>query len=345
MGQLRSHLPTTIGIDATYSVGSSLSGVGRYSLELIRSLRSQYQQTKWNLYYRPHRFLRAPWPKRLLFEATPRSCDLFHGLNQRLPKRTQIPSISTFHDLFVLSAEYSSPDFRRRFEEQARHAAAHSDHIIAVSQFTANQVAEYLDFPRERIHVVPHGVHPEASVAPIESRKPAVLTVGAVQKRKNTARLIEAFVAMPAPWEFWIAGSLGFEAEAMLAAAKTNPRIKLLGYVSDQELRRLYQQASIFAFPSLDEGFGMPVLEAMAHGLPVLTSNRSSLPEVAGEAALLVDPFQTEDIAEGLKQLSDESLRHQLAASGLARIKQFSWPQAAQATAALYAKTLGLPLS
>lgn len=338
-------MPTTIGIDATYSVGSSLSGVGRYSLELIRAIQTQYPQSKWNLYYRAHRFLRAPWPKRLLFESTPRSCDLFHGLNQRLPKRTQIPCVSTFHDLFVLSAEYSSPDFRRRFEEQARHAAAHSAHIISVSQFTANQIVEYLNYPAERIHVVPHGVHPERQVASIESRKPAVLTVGAVQKRKNTARLIDAFAALPPPWELWIAGSLGFEADAMLASSKTNPRIKLLGYVPDNELRRLYQEASIFAFPSLDEGFGMPVLEAMAHGLPVLTSNRSSLPEVAGDAALLVDPFQNEAIAAGLTQLTNEAKRQQLALLGLKRIQSFTWQHAARETAAVYAKVLGHPLS
>lgn len=338
-------MPTTIGIDATYSVGSSLSGVGRYSLELIRALRDEFQQSKWNLYYRPHRFLRAPWPKHFLFEATPRSCELFHGLNQRLPKRTTVHSVSTFHDLFVLSAEYSSPDFRRRFEEQARHAAAHSEHIIAVSRFTADQVVEYLNYPADRVHVVPHGVHPEPHVASIESRKPAVLTVGAVQKRKNTARLIEAFAAMPPPWELWIAGSLGFEADAMLARAKTNPRIKLLGYVADVELRRLYQEAAIFAFPSLDEGFGMPVLEAMAHGLPVLTSNRSSLPEVAGDAALMVDPFQNEAIAAGLTQLTNEATRQQLAMRGLTRIQSFTWKRAARETAAVYARVLGHPLS
>jgi glycosyltransferase involved in cell wall biosynthesis len=345
MGQLRSHLSTTIGIDATYSVGSALSGVGRYSVELIRALKTGYPQIQWNLYYRPHRFLRAPWPKGLLFEATPRSCRLFHGLNQRLPKRTQISAISTFHDLFVLSAEYSSPDFRRRFEEQARHAAAKSDHIIAVSQFTADQVAEYLGFPRDRIHVVPHGVHQEEYVPSIEARQPAILTVGAVQKRKNTARLIEAFGALPAPWELWIAGSLGFEAEAMLKAAKTSPRIRLLGYVPDSELRRLYQEASVFAFPSLDEGFGMPVLEAMAHGLPVLTSNRSSLPEVAGDAALLVDPFKTEAIAEGLRQLTGIALRNQLATRGFHHIRAFTWERAAKQSAAVYAKCLGISLS
>lgn len=337
-------MATRIGIDATYSVGSALSGVGRYSVELIRALRQEYAQTQWNLYYRPHRFLRAPWPKRLLWEFGPRGCDVFHGLNQRLPRHGSTPSVSTFHDLFVLSAEYSSPEFRQRFEAQARDAAARSERIIAVSQFTAQQIVEYLQYPAERIHVVPHGVHAQRQVSPLETRRPAVLTVGAVQKRKNTARLIEAFAALPAPWELWIAGSLGFEAEAMLAGAKTNARIRLLGYVSEAELSRLYGEASIFAFPSLDEGFGMPVLEAMAHGVAVLTSTRSSLPEVAGDAALLVEPLSTEAIAEGLRTLCDEACRQEYVRRGLARIGQFSWQRAARESASVYAKILGKPL-
>jgi glycosyltransferase involved in cell wall biosynthesis len=259
-----------------------------------------------------------------------------------LPKRTQIPAVATFHDLFVMTAEYSSPDFRQRFEAQARHAAAHAHHIIAVSQFTADQVADLLSYPRDRMTVVPHGVSNEPNVPPIESRQPIVLTVGAVQKRKNTARLIEAFTAMPAPWELWIAGSLGFEAEAVLESAKTNPRIRLLGYVADTELRELYRRAAIFAFPSLDEGFGMPVLEAMSYGVPVLTSNRSSLPEVAGDAAVLVDPFSVDSIAEGLRSLQEESSRHTWTERGLRRAREFTWERAARETAAVYESVLGV---
>ncbi len=341
MGQLWSPLFPAIGIDATYSLGSDLSGVGRYSVELLAALGHAFPQVQWKQYYRPHRYLRAPWPKHLLLDFGPRSCRLFHGLNQRLPKRSHCPSIATFHDLFVLTGDYSSPEFRRRFEAQARLAAAQSERLIAVSAFTAGQIVSLLGYPADRVHVVPHGVRWPLSVPSLDARKPAVLSVGAVQTRKNTARLITAFAALPPPWELWIAGSLGHGAEQMLASARTHPRIRLLGYVEDRDLERLYREAAIFAFPSLDEGFGIPVLEAMAHGLPVLTSNRSALPEVAGGAGLLVDPFDEESIAEGLRELTDPIQAARFAALGRERAKHFTWERSAQESAAVYEKVLG----
>ncbi len=329
-----------IGIDCTYAVGKALSGVGRYSLELSRALRAAYPEVQWKQYYRPHRFWRAPWPKRLLLESTPRGCEVFHGLNQRLPQRTQIPCVSTFHDLFVLSAAYSSPEFRQRFAEQARHAAAHSERILAVSHFTATQIHELLGYPLARLRVVPHGVHSPASLGAWEARKPVVLSVGAVQERKNTRRLLTAFRALPAPWELWIAGSMGYGADEIARLAQEQARVKLLGYVSEPELAALYATARLFAFPSLDEGFGIPVLEAMAHGVPVLTSNRSALPEVAGDAALLVDPLQEESIAAGLRQLADPAVALDFAARGRQRAKEFSWERAARLTMDVYREVL-----
>src|SRR5258706_242720 len=135
-------------------------------------------------------------------------------------------------------------------------------------------------------------------------REDLVLTVGALQRRKNIARLVKAFETLPKSWRLKIAGpDDGYGAAAELAAIHQSPRradIDVLGYVSAAELERLYQRARIFAFPSLDEGFGMPVLDAMAHGVPVITSTRSALPEVAGDAALLVDPHDTEAIGDAL---------------------------------------------
>ena len=130
------------------------------------------------------------------------------------------------------------------------------------------------------------------------SREPIVLHVGAIQKRKNIARLIDAFRSLPQEWRLILAGSAGYGSEEMLSAA--GDRVQVTGYVTNEELAELYQRASIFAFPSLDEGFGMPVLEAMAHGIPVIASNSSALPEVCGEAAILVDPGQTDQIADGV---------------------------------------------
>jgi glycosyltransferase involved in cell wall biosynthesis len=340
MRQFWSDLFPVIGIDATYSVGRSLTGVGRYSRELLRALRELQPEVEWRQYYRPKQWLRAEGRRHLLWDFFAPGVDLFHGLNQRLPKRTQSPTVVTFHDLFVLSAEYSTPEFRQRFAQQARDAASRADRIIAVSRFTANQVAELLEFPESRIRVVPHGVHTVEQTKPIEQRRPVILTVGAVQKRKNTARLVEAFRTVPEPWELWIAGSLGYGAEEVVRKAEVTPRVKLLGYVPDAKLQELYRQASIFAFPSLDEGFGMPVLEAMAHGVPVLTSTTSSLPEVAGEAAVLADPYSVESVREGLLRLLEVDVRRHYAALGRERAVRFSWRRAAEQTWAVYEELL-----
>ena len=128
-----------------------------------------------------------------------------------------------------------------------------------------------------------------------------MLHVGAIQKRKNVHRLIEAFSRLPEPWTLVLAGSAGYGAEEILA--KATERVKVTGYLTNEQLSDLYRRASIFAFPSLDEGFGMPVIEAMAYGVPVLSSNSSALPEVCGDAAILVDPTNTDQIAESWDDL------------------------------------------
>jgi len=142
-----------------------------------------------------------------------------------------------------------------------------------------------------------------------------------------------------------LAGSTGFGAEEALQRIEASPRkndIRVLGYVSGAVLEDLYWRASIFAFPSLDEGFGMPVLDAMAHGLPVLTSNVSALPEVAGDAAWLVDPTDTTSIAQGLSQLiEDGALRQRLAQQGLARSAGFTWERTVGETWKVYQELLG----
>jgi len=164
--------------------------------------------------------------------------------------------------------------------------------IIAVSAFTAQQVEDLLGVPRERIRVVHHGVLPRAA-APAVPREKIVLSVGALQRRKNQRSLVEEFAAMPEDWLLVLAGSAGYGSEEILDAARHSPasaRIRITGYASEEQLAGWYARASIFVFPSLDEGFGMPVLEAMAAGIPVISSNRAALPEVCGEAAWLVDP-------------------------------------------------------
>ncbi|HEY1755372.1 MAG TPA: glycosyltransferase family 1 protein [Bryobacteraceae bacterium] len=331
-----------IALDATYSLGRNPSGVAVYSREILLGLARAHPQQRFLWYYRPHRLLRSfrdPLPRnatRRILRGAPRA-PLFHALNQRVDiagPRT----ITTFHDLFVMTSDYSSLEFRTRFSEQARQAAQRSDLVIAVSRFTAQQVEDLLQVEPSRIRVIPHGARaPHISPA----RENLILMVGAVQKRKNVARLVKAFEHAPSGWKLAIAGSAeGYGAVVELRAVEESPRrrdIEVLGYVPSAALEDLYSRARIFAFPSLDEGFGMPVLDAMARGVPVVTSRRSAIPEVAGDAALLVDPEDVEELGAALKRLAgDEALRQDLARRGRDRAAEFTWENAVEQTWKVY---------
>ncbi len=341
-----------IALDATYSLGSNLSGVGVYSREILFGLARAHPEASYLFCYRSHRLLRSfadrlpsNAARRLLSEQRGPSADLFHGLNQRLGTVPYRRRITTFHDLFVISGDYSTPDFRSRFTVQARDAAQRSDLIITVSAFTARQVEQLLHVEPSRIRVVHHGVRPVPRLSAALPREPIILSVGAIQRRKNILRLVEAFEHTPSEWKLVLAGSLGFDSEAARDHIEHSPRkqdIQMLGYVSDPELEALYQRASVLAFPSLDEGFGMPILDAMARGVPVLTSNVSAMPEVAGGAALLVDPVDAGSIADGLCQLTvDPALRHTLTRAGLAQAAKFTWEKSVEATWNVYGELLG----
>jgi glycosyltransferase involved in cell wall biosynthesis len=334
---------STVALDATYSIGRNLSGVGVYSQRILYGLASAHPQTDFYFHYRSHRFLRSlrqplpPNAHRRLLRGAPNS-DIFHALNQRVDAKAR-RTVSTFHDLFVMTGEYSTPEFRARFSQQAREAAERSDLIIAVSAFTAGQVESLLKVERSRIRVIPHGTNLIADAA--IPRENIILCTGAIQKRKNIARLIRAFEKTPPGWKLVLAGAVdGYGAAEELAAVEASPRradIHVAGYVTDAELQKLYASARIYAFPSLDEGFGMPVLEAMAHGIPVVTSNVSAMPEVAGDAALLIDPHDQSSIAEALVRLMhDATLQGELTRRGQARAAKFTWERAMSSTWAVY---------
>ena len=335
-----------IALDATYSLGDGLSGVGVYSRELLHGLAASGFVEEWDWFYRWPRFWHARSlalpprvTRRLLADSFGnRAASLFHGLNQRLPKRRFRRQVATFHDLFVLSGEYSTPEFRERFARQAREAAAGADLIIAVSAFTAKQIEAHLKVPAERIRVIHHGV--VLRPIPALPREKVVLCVGAIQRRKNQAMLVRAFRAMPEDWRLVLAGSQGFEAAETLNEIAASPRaaqIEVTGYVTDAELARWYARASIFAFASLDEGFGMPALEAMAAGIPVIATTRSALPEVCGDAAMLVNPQNEEELAAALVLLAtDEGRRRYLVERGRYRAEQFKWEKAVNATIDVY---------
>jgi glycosyltransferase involved in cell wall biosynthesis len=361
---------TTVALDATYSTGRELTGVGVYSREIAWGLAKRHAESRFLFCYRPHRVLKSlndrlprNGRRRLLRYGGVPKADVFHALNQRVDSgASKVPIVVTFHDLFVLTGDYSSAEFRERFAEQARAAAARADKIIAVSAFTAGQVQDLLNVSADRIRVVHHGtVMPLGEPPPDESRENLILHVGAIQKRKNLLRLIEAFERASAnvpsdrpgpsrdrqgadPWSLVLAGSDGWQSDEVrerIAKSPVADRISITGYVTNEQLEDLYRKARVFAFPSLDEGFGIPVIEAMARGVPVLTSNKSALPEAAGDAALLVDPLDVDSIASGLSQLtSDPQLRLDLRTRGLARAAEMTWERAVDKTWQVYEELL-----
>jgi glycosyltransferase involved in cell wall biosynthesis len=334
-----------VGLDATYSVGDNLSGVGVYSHEILRRLPLAHPEAQYLFCYRPHRFLRSlntPLPphtrRALLWKNWPRTVDLFHGLNQRIDSTGFSRTVSTFHDLFVMTGDYSTSEFRRRFTLQARLAAQRSDLIIAVSQFTADQVHDLLQVERDRIRVVHHGCDIQGMRQGSPDR--LILFVGAIQKRKNIGAVVKAFEQTAPGWKLVLVGSMGYGVQEIVAGIERSPRqtdIEMTGYISREALERLYSRAAIFAFPSLDEGFGIPVLEAMARGIPVLTSDGSALREVAGDAALLVNPREVDSVTAGLIRLTEnEELRKELAERGRIRSAGFTWEKALEQTWNVY---------
>jgi glycosyltransferase involved in cell wall biosynthesis len=175
-------------------------------------------------------------------------------------------------------------------------------------------------------------------------QQPFVLSVGTIQPRKNYRRLIQAFASLDPALTLVIVGSKGWtyaDVFAEITRHRLDERVHILGFVADDDLPALYSAASLFVYPSLYEGFGLPVLEALACGTPVVASNQSALPEVVGEAGLLIDPENVEAMAVAMTHaLNDTSLRQNLAAAGPARAGQFTWQDMAGQLLALYQKLL-----
>jgi glycosyltransferase involved in cell wall biosynthesis len=308
----------------------------------------------------PHvRVVRVPLPSRLV-AATPVEefagrLDVMHGPNSSMPATRARGSVVTVHDVGPLRRPQDVP---RRFAESFRAGVTDSvrraDRVLTVSDFTAGEVADLLDVPRERIETVRPGVSAAfaapgdaaAGRAALRARHgiegPFVLFVGTTNARKNLPRLLDAFAAArrtaSLPHVLVVAGDRGGDDVRALAAARgLGDAVRVAGYVAEDELAALYRSADALAFPSLYEGFGLPVMEAMAAGCPVLTSDGSALAETAGGAALLVDPSSAEAIAAGLvRVLTDAPLRTRLAEDGRRRAAEFTWEPFARRHVAIW---------
>ena len=256
-------------------------------------------------------------------------------------------TVSVIYDMFsFVSEDFASEKFRRRKKRRYEELVRVSDRIITPSRSTASDIKRFLIVDEERISVVRLGVdterfHPSTSLEDelkeLNIERPYILSVGTLSFRKNQTGLISAFELVAEEEKslhLVLVGRDGWGAERVREVAEESPfrdRIRLLDYPSRELLPALYRNASVFALLSRYEGFGLPVLEAMASGVPVVLSNRASLPEVGGDAALYVAPEEAEAAAETLKRaLKDEPLREGLIKKGLERASRFSWDESAR---------------
>ncbi|NHC16223.1 glycosyltransferase family 4 protein [Motilibacter deserti] len=341
------------GIDAR-AAAEVPAGRGRYVRELLRALSSlPHEGERYVLYCRQPadlgldsrftwRQLPLPDPAWHLQAAVlaSRQCDAFLSTNSYLTAWfTWRPTAVTVHDLVPFRPDAPALKSAQRIEKATIGIALRrARRFLCVSQATRRDLVSRWPATASRARVIPLAADSRFSTASAAVREhPYVLAVGTLEPRKNLPRLLDAWAALSdaerGAHELLLVGPTGWEAEEIVNRAAGAPAVQLLGQVSDDELAALYAGSTLFAYPSLFEGFGLPVLEAMAAGAPVVTSSVSSLPEVAGDAAVLVDPLDTSALRDALASLlTDPARRSALSAAGRARAARFSWERTARET-------------
>ncbi len=337
----------------------------RYTVYTTRGLGAEQLNLPPNFRVRPSRLptinprVRIPW-EQLLAPALLRlgRADVYHGVLNVMPLACPVPAVVTIHDLSAFLFPHTFRRVNRTYTRWAiRVSCRRAAHLIAVSEFTKREIVRWMRVPPERITVTYDAV--DARFAPpdpaeVERFRRAkglperfVLFLGTLEPRKNIPLLLDAYamIARSTDAPLITAGSKGWLYEPILARAEQlglGDRLRFAGYVDQAEQHLWYAAATLFAFPSLYEGFGMPPLEAMACGTPVVVSSSSSLPEVVGDAALTVSPSDPEELAEAMHRLlADGELRQELRARGLRQAQRFSWRETAERTLAVYQKAAG----
>ena len=361
--------PLTIAVDASRTLPAHRTGTEQYSVFLLRALMALESPHQWRLYAPgppPNDLL--PLPTHWKWQAIPfprlwTHLRLSWAMARHRPDVLFVPAhvvpiihpratVVTIHDLgYRHFPDTHTARSRRYLDWSTRWSVRAARRVIAVSGATRDDLVAMIDVPEAKISVVHHGVRPtarpsddavNATLERLRVPRPFVLYLGTVQPRKNLQRLIRAFrqvVDAGLPHTLVIAGRIGWLAEpnrAEVAACGLTARVHFAGYVADDDLPPLYMGADAFAFPSLHEGFGMPPLEALAYGVPVVASRTTSLPEIVGDAGLLVDPQDEAALGAALvRALADQTLRTRLIAAGLERAAQFSWERCARETLAV----------
>lgn len=353
-------------------------GVGRYTKNLVRALsqRSEVELAGFGYSLRREakldRFLEKVTLKNSAVKSIPPSLmgwlwrfglqpvkkslpeiELFHSWDWLQPPDKNLPLVSTIHDVALLKfADLVPNKIKRHHQRSWDLLKKRNAEIIAVSRATKKDIVNLLGIPAYKVHVV-HEALPlefkntsqaltEEDVKWVKAKfnlnKPYLLAVGTREPRKNLKRLVEAWRPLSNDYQLLIAGAKGWDESEKF----NEPGLHFLGPVTDQELAVLYGEAELFCYPSLYEGFGLPILEAFLHGTPVVTSNTSAMPEVAGNAAELVDPESVESIRAGLEKILNEDLeaQRQRLQRMILRQQLFSWERVAAETIAVYEQAL-----
>jgi glycosyltransferase involved in cell wall biosynthesis len=359
-----------IAVDARQVFRANPRGIGKTTAVLYAHLAAQKPDWQFNLIYQvfaaaPAGLVRDNivskcvdipggdrfgWWESLRLPAAVRSCDVLHCPANTGPRFPLRPMVVTVHDLIPVELNPDAPE-TRAWRKAVATAANAARHIVTVSEYSKSQIVKLLNIRPEKITAIPHAPDPGLTRVTDVSMLDAVrakyglepgeeyaFAFGASDPRKNTANVIRAYAALPENLRkqyrllfVGIQDAARAQFAQLAAEMKVGERVRLHGYADEADLPALLSAGSALIFPSLSEGFGLPVLDAFACGLPVLTSDRTSLPEVAGGAAVLVDPTSQISLTAGLqKLLESDGLQCDLRAAGFARAAEFTWPRAAE---------------
>jgi glycosyltransferase involved in cell wall biosynthesis len=328
----------------------SLLGYSTREQAVLKKFTSSVPQARAVLQSYPQSLVQLQWKFGLnpLKKSLP-GIDIFHSWDWLQPPDKNIPLVSTVHDVAMLKfPETAHPKILSMHKQSWKILKERNADIIAVSRATKKDVIQLLGIPPHKIHVVhealPEGFRQvstaisdeqaEALKQRLQLNQPYLFFVGTREPRKNLTRLIEAWRPLANDYQLIIAGAQGWDDTNRF----NHKNLRFLGQVSDKELAVLYGEAEVFCYPSLYEGFGLPILEAFLHGTPVVTSNVSSMPEVAGNAAELIDPESVESIRAGIMTILNESEAAQKTRLQrmIIRMQMFDWKRVAEETLTVY---------
>ncbi|HEY0367789.1 MAG TPA: glycosyltransferase family 1 protein [Pyrinomonadaceae bacterium] len=333
-------------------LASQLTGVGHYTRELARNLAVVAPSDSFT-FIEPRGLLkRRWWSLGLPLHLVRNSFDIFHGTNYEIPLWSRLPTVVTIHDLsLLLNSEVHEQQLVRRARWRLPLMAKKASGIITPSNSVKMEVCEAFGINPEKVAVTPEAPRtafkrredPEL-LSRLRVDRDFILFVGTIEPRKNLRRLVEAFDRLlrntSLSPKLVIAGGQGWlmdDFDSFIKRKGLEDRICLTGYLQDEDLCALYSSCRAFVYPSLYEGFGLPPLEAMACGAPVITSRIPSLMETVGSAARLVDPNDVDDLARAIAEmLSEEHVREYYAELGRSHVKKFSWEQTARQTLEVY---------